>query len=479
MNDMANHDVVIIGAGLAGLAAANKAAECGARVLVLEQGADEHYLCNTRITGGFFHVARDNMRDPPAEIRRRIDAATRGYSDPGLADALANDSTRALEWLAAQGVRFIKAGPAGQIKNSLAPPSVRKPGLNNWRGRAGDVMLRTLVARLGEQGGSMLRGVRATELVMKGGRCVGVVAFQDGVEKRFHCNAVIIADGGFQADPAQIRQHISPAPERVMPRNAGSGLGDGTRMARAAGAKLLGLNRFYGHLLYRDAMQSDRFWPYPTIDFLASGAIVVEGKAQRFVDEGLGGTHISNEIAALPDPLSTYVIFDAAIWNGPGRDNEFPPNPHVIEAGGKLLQAASLRELAAMIDVPADALQQTVDIYNAAIAKGTLNKLLPPRSAHAFKPWPIATAPFHAMPVCAGLTYTMGGIATDADGRALREDGSPISGLFAAGSCTGGLEGGAVSGYTGGLSKAAVFGMRAGECAGRFVRNGMPAAANP
>ena len=77
------------------------------------------------------------------------------------------------------------------------------------------------------------------------------------------------------------------------------------------------------------------------------------------------------------------------------------------------------------------------------------------------------------MPLCAGLTYTMGGIATDAHGRVLREDGSSIPGLFAAGCATGGLEGGEFSGYIGGLSKSAVFGLRAGECAARSIKEGV------
>ncbi len=477
MTDSAIHDVVVIGGGLAGLAAANKAAESGLRVAVLEQGTEELYLCNTRITAGVFHVARETMLDPPEELRRRIEAATCGYSQPSLADALAKDSARTLEWLQQQGVRFVKANLSGKMRNMLAPPSVRQPGLNNWKGRAGDVMLRTLGTRLKEQSGTLLRGVRATELLMRNGICTGVLAVSGGENMRFECSAVVIADGGFQVNPEMVRQHISPAPERVMRRNAGTGFGDGARMAQAAGAKLTGLNRFYGHLLYRDAMENDRFWPYPTLDFLASGAIVVDAEARRFVDEGYGGTHIANAVAALADPLGATIIFDSPIWNGPGRDYDLPPNPHVTNAGGKLVEAQTLEGLAQKLGIPAEALQRTVSDYNANLAQGALDKLSPPRSAHQFKPWPIVAPPFLAMHVCAGLTYTMGGIATDEHGRVLRDDGLPISGLYAAGSSTGGLEGGECSGYAGGLAKAAVFGLRAGECIGRSAKDGVPVAA--
>ena len=77
---------------------------------------------------------------------------------------------------------------------------------------------------------------------------------------------------------------------------------------------------------------------------------------------------------------------------------------------------------------------------------------------------PIAQAPYYAVPLCAGITYTMGGIAIDPDGRVQRQGGGAISGLYAVGATTGGLEGGSGIGYVGGLIRAATFGMRAAEC---------------
>ena len=70
---------------------------------------------------------------------------------------------------------------------------------------------------------------------------------------------------------------------------------------------------------------------------------------------------------------------------------------------------------------------------------------------------------FIAIPVCAGITYTMGGIAIDGHARVKHRDGGVIDGLYAAGSATGGIEGGKLAGYIGGLSKAATFGFRAAE----------------
>src|SRR6185312_12599424 len=98
--------------------------------------------------------------------------------------------------------------------------------------------------------------------------------------------------------------------------------------------------------------------------------------------------------------------------------------------------------------------------YNGAIRGGALAALSPPRSTKSRNPRPIETAPFIAIPICAGITNTMGGIAIDGHGRVRRPDGSIIAGLYAAGGCTGGLEGGGALGYVGGLIKACVFGLR-------------------
>jgi len=82
------------------------------------------------------------------------------------------------------------------------------------------------------------------------------------------------------------------------------------------------------------------------------------------------------------------------------------------------------------------------------------------RSARSGAPRRIETPPFFAIPICAGITNTMGGIAVDEHSRVKRPDGSAIARLYAAGGTTGGLEGGGALRYVGGLIKACVFGLR-------------------
>jgi fumarate reductase flavoprotein subunit len=455
-------DVAVIGGGLAGLVAANRAAEAGLAVAVFEKGADERYLCNTRYTGGFFHIALHDINSPPDELRQIIQRATRGQARRDLVDALADDAARALTWLKAQGMRFIKVGPHGYQSTVFAPPGLRQTGLH-WQGRGGDVVLRILEPLLtAKANGKLIRGTRATGLVMEHGRCVGIDV-EGAVSGFVRAQAVMIADGGFQADMDRLRKEISPQPDRLRQRNAMTGAGDGARMAEAAGAKLVGLGAFYGHVQHRDALTNDALWPYPVLDMVAASGIVVNGDGIRFCDEGEGGIAIANAIARLPDPASAIAVFDEAIWDGPGREFLLPANPNLIDAGGEVVESNDIASLGTTFGLPSGALERTVETYNAACASGAFASLTPKRTASPIKPWPIIAPPFRAARLCAGITYTMGGIATDAHGRVLDNGDEPIPGLYAAGSTTGGLEGGTHAAYTGGLSKTLVFALRAAE----------------
>ena len=210
-------------------------------------------------------------------------------------------------------------------------------------------------------------------------------------------------------------------------------------------------------------MTNDKVWPYPELDAMALAGIVVNHAGQRFLDEGMGGVHMANTIARGRDPLCATLIMDTAIWEGPGRSARIPANPALERAGGTILRGNTLRELAGAAKLDPDGLEATVTAYNAACASGNFAGLSPVRSTDKGKPMPIAKGPFVAIPACAGITYTMGGIRIDTDARVLTPDGTPVPGLYAAGATTGGIEGGPAIGYIGGLSKSAVLGFRAAE----------------
>lgn len=458
-----NTDVVVVGAGIAGLTTALRLSEQGVRTLVLEKGEPGKYPCNTRMAGGAFHVAHQDVADDPEVILRAIRHRIGDSACTDLVEALAGDIGGATQWLKRQGIRFIKVGHESYRKHTLAPPIATR-GRDYWVGRGGDVLLRTLTSGLEKHGGGILHGTRATSLTMRDGACVGLLAQQDTGPVAIEARAVVICDGGFHSNMDLLREFIGPAPEKLKQRNAQTGHGDGLRMAREAGAQLVGLNRFYGHVLAQDAMHNDDLSPFPMMDFLCAAGIVVDKSGRRFMDEGLGGVTMANTIAAQADPLGATVIFDADIWNGPGREYLISANPTLVSNGGTLYSATDLGSLASQIGVPAQVLEQTVAQYNTAIDSGATGALVPTRSTGSYHAWPIRKAPFHAVKLCAGITYTMGGIAIDAAGRVLDTTNRPIANLYAAGCATGGIEGGGDReqvAYIGGLSRSTVFALRA------------------
>ena len=462
-------DLVVVGGGLAGLAAANRAAECGLKVLALEAGEDRAYLCNSRITMGFINVAFRNIADGPEALRAAIASATRGCAEPALADALATHAGAALAWLRRQGVRTIVGNWRPGSDAMLAPPSAIGAGLH-WRGRGGDQMLRRLETKLAASGGCLLRGMRARDLIMDHGLCCGVIADTAEGRHTFEAAAVVISDGGFQGDRELLARWVTPCPDRVLLRNAGTGRGDGLRMAIAAGAATRGLGGFYGHVQSRDALTNPRLWPYPTVDMPISAGIVVDDAGQRFADEGLGGVHMANALARRPDPLATTAVFDHVGWMTRACEFPLPANPLLVKAGATIHVADSLLDLAERASLSAPGLCATIEHYNAALAEGRGHALDPPRSPGLWTPASISHPPFYAVPLVAGITYTTGGIAIDGEARVLSTSGAPIEGLYAAGSCTGGHEGGPHAAYTGGLSKALTFGWIAGASVAAFAR---------
>ncbi len=109
--------------------------------------------------------------------------------------------------------------------------------------------------------------------------------------------------------------------------------------------------------------------------------------------------------------------------------------------------------------LPAPELTQTIGQYNQAVQNHQTTELNPPRSHHKLAPMPVMNAPFYALPLCAGITYTTGGLLIDSQARVLRDNKAPIQGLYAAGSVVGGIEGGPSASYVGGLMKALILGI--------------------
>src|SRR5262249_57152044 len=101
--------------------------------------------------------------------------------------------------------------------------------------------------------------------------------------------AVVIADGGFAANPQMVAQWITARADCVLARVGPGAHGDGIRMAEAAGAAIGGFGAFYGHVHHRDAMTNPRLWPYPHLDAVAEVAVLIGPHRRRVTHPGEGG----------------------------------------------------------------------------------------------------------------------------------------------------------------------------------------------
>jgi fumarate reductase flavoprotein subunit len=459
------YDVVTIGGGFSGLISACRAAELGCKVAVLEQDASERYECSSRYTTGVSNImGLAIMADPDALYKAIIDG-TNGAANPELARVMADNGKRAIAWLGEQGAKFIeralqKDQPGQRV---LAPPRRLQAGLD-WEGRGGDVTMRRLTEKIIAKGGVVLRGVKVTSLIVEKDAIAGVEAIRDGAPIKIAAKAVVVAYGGFAANREMIAKYITPRADRVLCRVGPGAKGDGIVMAEKAGAALGGFGKFYGHIHHRNAIEIARLWPYPHLDAVAEYGILVDPNGQRFTDEGLGGVCMTNAIAHLPDPLSAHLIIDDAMWRiEPKLTTTVACNPSMVNAGGPLTTAPDIASLAKMIGIPAEALAKTVAAHNAAVVGGNYASLSTPRTVKKHPPMPIAHGPFHAVPLCAGITGTMGGIVIDTHAQAQKQSGGAFPGLYAVGTPVAGLEGGPRAGYVGGLSKAFILGLLAGE----------------
>jgi fumarate reductase flavoprotein subunit len=455
-------DVIVVGGGFAGLTAANRCAEHGLTAVVLEAGDAKLYWCNSRITTGALHVAFRNPRESADGLFDAIMETTGGTARRDLARSLTSRASATIDWMEAQGANFIEHPRRTTGVKMLAPLREMRAGLD-WEQSGPNLFLQILESSLMRRGGELRRGCRATAIERKEGRITGVTLDGPAGAETIAGSAVVIADGGFQASEELVGRHITPRSGDVQQRNAGTGRGDGLLMAMEIGAAALGLETFYGHVLSRDAMENDQLWPYPLVDLISAQSLVVDRAGRRFADEGQGGIYMANAIARLDEPLSAAVIFDAAVWHNALAIETVPPNPTLPDAGGTVIEADDLATLAARAGIDPDGLAATVAGYNAFVHAGAAGVIEPIRTTDQIAAFPVTDPPYYAIPVCAGITATSGGLAVNGRGEVVDNDDRPIAGLYAAGSAVGGIEGGPHAGYVGGLIKSFGIGLIAAD----------------
>ena len=482
--------VVVVGGGNAALCAAIAARVAGARVLLLEKAPAPERGGNSFFTAGAFRFAHHGLDDlrrdvlpdlseaearaididayPEARFFDDLARLTENLTDPDLADTLVRRSRPTIVWMRAQGLRFIpmfgrqayRLGDRHRFWGGLAVEAVG----------GGPGLVEALYQRAEQLGVEVRYGVKASGLRLDRRGAIRALATRDA--DGFHevaCRGVVLACGGFEANPEWRARYLGPDWELARVRGTRHNTGDGIRMALEIHAQP------YGHWSACHAVAWDLNAPpfgdrrvgdlfqkhsYPL-------GLIVNNRGERFVDEGADLRNYTyarygREILRQPE-RAAFQLFDQKVV---GLLREEYRIREVTKA-----EASTLGELARKLEIDPAGLERTVAAFNQAVQPGEFNPaildgkatrgLTPPKSNWAL---PLDAPPYLGYAVTCGITFTFGGLRVDTRARVLDTEDRVIPGLYAAGELLGGLF---YHNYPGGagLMAGAVFGRLAGESA--------------
>ncbi len=504
MADSAQHisatfDVIVVGAGNAALTAALAARAEGVRVLVLEKAPPKLRGGNTRFTGGLFRCTYNGIddlmaligdNDDPSDVtvepytqedfQHDINRVTAGQADPALTHTLISRSYDTVRWMADLGV-------AWELNRAVGPVTIA--GANKiklarggaLRAKGEGVRLSSSLFRLAAEAGiSVWYETQAQRILTAAdGRVTGLAVRDPSGQQTVACHALVLASGGFQANPEMRTAYLGPSWSVVKVRGSRFNTGEMTRAALSVGAQSYGEwagchatpidadAPAYGDLRLTD--KTNRL-SYPF-------SVMLNLDGERFVDEGedfnlytyarMGRDILQQRSATI------FQVFDQqTVSLLETRYNTGTP----IIADSLTELAARLEERYAALDFRREAFLSTLETYNAAVQAGPFDPdrkdgkrtrgLQPEKTNWATR---LDRPPFYAYPVSLGITFTFGGLRINTEAAVVDHLDRPIPGLFATGEMTGGFF---YRNYPGGsgLMRGAVFGRLAGTHAARWAR---------
>jgi tricarballylate dehydrogenase len=458
-------DVIVVGKGNAALCAALAARDQGARVAMLEAASVDESGGNSRFAGGVMRFAYDGVEDLqkitdiPADEVKDVDwesnttdefyddlyRVTSFRTDPELSEALVTQSLDAMVWLRSQGARF---APNYRHQSAIANGKRKFFGrMPLWVSGGGPGLVQSLTDTAVKKGIEIFYETRAVSLIYDDERVLGVKTKSRGKPVEFHARAVVLACGGFEANPEWRTRYLGPGWELAKVRGTRFNMGDGLRMALDIGACP------YGNWSGRHAVSWERYAPefgdlnLPESSYRHSYplSIMINADGKRFVDEGIEFYNY------------TYAKYGAEVLKQPGQfawqvfDAKVKPllRPEYGDKAVTRVTAKTLQELAAKLEgVSPEGFLKTVREFNAAVQIDTpFNHAIkdgrctvgiePPKSNWAN---PLDTPPFEAYHTTCGVTFTFGGLRINPEtGQVLDVNMHPIPGLYTAGEMVGGL----------------------------------------
>lgn len=440
-------DVVVIGGGGAGFAAAVSAKEAGANVILVEKLASVGG--NTLISGGEYAApANDIQKEEGIEDSKELFAkdVEEAGGNPELIKVLADKATEDAYWLRDDiGVEWLDSlmfFGGHSVKRSLIPAA-----------HTGNELIKNYLKKSEELGIEVLTETDVKEILSKDGKVCGIKAETKNGELVVNAKSVVVASGGFGANADMCYENDKEIDEHVLSTNSPGATGDGILMAEKLGA---------------DTVDMDKIQLYPVCDVetgkllycgdtrLVGGALLVNKEGKRFVEELGTRREISMAIKAQTDYVG-YVLWDETSNEKTGTMKSNPEEAKSLFDRGLMVKADTLEELADHFGIDKDALLETVKTFNENSAKNE-----DPEFNLRMLGWQVKDAPFYMMKAAPAVHHTMGGLKINTDAQVLNKDGEWIDGLYAAGEVTGGIHG---SNRLGSVAMAdiTVFGRIAGE----------------
>ena len=436
-------DVLVIGCGLSGLTSSLAAAQNGASVITLEKMAfaGGNAILSTGIlqAAGSSLQAKAGIEDSPEKYLEDMRSGDAAKRDPVQMELVAARSGNTIDWLMENGVEFSETVSQG-VGSTAFRAHQSQPDATE--------LISGLLEAVEPENVKLLYETPATALLTaEDGSVTGATAVDaEGRTLTVHAKSVIIASGGFGGSPEMLEKYWGEKYARMTYAGSPGTTGEMIEAAAALGAKLTDMEEAaYGS---------------PTVDVekiqlvtamvLSGGAILTNGGGERFCNETGNPYETAASVVGTGEPC-VYEVFDSQVFEKVYKCS-------IYKNMGILMEADTLEELADKAGLPIEALLKTVEDYNAAVGGAE-----DPYGRTIFTT-KMDTPPYYCVKVAAGGVMTFGGLTIDESCRVLKEDGTAIGGLYAAGEATGGYR---AYGYVCGDANihAAVTGRTAGEAA--------------
>jgi len=413
-----SYDVIIVGSGGAGLSAAIQAKEAGLNPVILEKmptagGNTTKSSAGMNASQTKFQE-KEGIKDSNDKFYEESLKGGKGTNNPELLRYLVDNSASAIDWLDSMGITLSNLTTTGGM-------SVKRTHRPADGSAVGEYLVNGLLRNVSEREIPLFVNADVTKVNEKDGKVTGVNVTIDGKEKTISAN--VLTTGGFGANMEMVTEY-NPALNGFVTTNQKGSTGDGIQLAKALGAATVDMKEIQIHPTVEQSTST-----LISESVRGEGAILVNQEGKRFYNEMETRDKVSQQIIGLKEKYA-YLIFDSAL-------TERAKAVKFYEKRGLVKKADTIEALAKEINVPAETLKATLETWNKAVADKNDAEF----GRKTAMDHDLSKGPYYAIKIAPGIHHTMGGLKINTNTQVLKEDGSVIKGLYAAGEVTGGIHG--------------------------------------